>query len=385
MKVAEAARKAYIEQFRDEPEVVAFAPGRINLIGEHTDYNDGYVFPVAIDRGIAVAASKSKGAVSEMISLEVGKGEPFDTSYPVCKEPRSWTVYPAGMAWAIHRELKRDMPNLCAVVHGDLPVASGVSSSAAIEVAFGRVFAEIGGFELDAFRLAQIAQRCEIEFVGVNCGIMDMTASSCAKAGCAMLLDTRTFDIRHVPVPQGLSIALLDTCTPRALSASAYNERRSQCEAAASALGVPSLRDATLESLEASRNDLPDVVFRRARHVITENQRCLDFVAALENGDLRLLGALMAGSHASLRDDYEVSSPELDAMVEAALASPGCVGARMTGAGFGGACVALTRSNDAESFLASTAVGYADRTGREGGLLMCSPSEGAHVVESSLM
>lgn len=382
MKVAEAARRAYIEQFRDEPEAVAFAPGRINLIGEHTDYNDGYVFPVAIDRGIAVAASRSNGSVSEMVSLEVGKGTPFDTSYPINREPKSWTVYPAGMAWAIHRELRKDMPNLCAVVHGDLPVASGVSSSAAIEVAFGRVFAAIEGFELDSFRLAQIAQRCEIEFVGVNCGIMDMTASSCAKAGCAMLLDTRSLEIRHVPVPDGLSIALLDTCTPRALSASAYNERRSQCEAAASALGVPSLRDATGSALEAKKKDLPETVYRRARHVITENQRCLDFVAALEKGDLEALGALMAGSHASLRDDYEVSSPELNAMVEAALASPGCVGARMTGAGFGGACVALTRTGEAKEFLASTEVGYAERTGRNGSFLFCSPSEGAHLVES---
>ncbi|MBI5705501.1 MAG: galactokinase [Armatimonadetes bacterium] len=382
MKVARAARKAYIEQFRDEPEVVAFAPGRINLIGEHTDYNDGYVFPVAIDRGIAVAASRSNGSVSEMTSLEVGKGAPFDTSYPINKEPKSWTVYPAGMAWAIHREFKRAMPNLCAVVHGDLPVASGVSSSAAIEVAFGRVYAAIEGFELDPFRLAQIAQRCEIEFVGVNCGIMDMTASSCAKAGCAMLLDTRSFEIRHVPLPKGLSIALLDTCTPRALSASAYNERRSQCEAAAAALGVPSLRDATESALEAKKNDLPATVFRRARHVITENQRCLDFVAALEGGDFSALGDLMAGSHASLRDDYEVSSPELNAMVEAALASPGCVGARMTGAGFGGACVALTRSKEAANFLDSTKVGYAQRTGRKGSFLLCSPSEGAHIVES---
>lgn len=379
MDIAKKAKGAFIERFGIEPKVVAVAPGRINLIGEHTDYNDGFVFPVAIDRGIAVAASPTDGR-SEMISLEAGEGAPYDTADLSPGTPTGWTVYPAGMSWALGRSLEKRMPNLRAVVHGDLPFASGVSSSAAIEVAFGTCLLALTGADMPAQRLAKIAQECEVEFVGVNCGIMDMTASACGREGHAMLLDTRSLAIRYVPVPDDLSIVLCDTATPRALSASAYNERRSQCETAASALGVPSLRDADGAMLEGARARLDPTVFRRAKHVIGENARCLAYVDALTSGDRTSLGRLMTESHDSLRVDYEVSSFELDRMVEAALASPGCIGARMTGAGFGGACVALVETGSLGAFVSSVEDGYRSRAKCEGRFMACRASAGAHTV-----
>ena len=372
-------RAAFVERFGHEPEIVAVAPGRINLIGEHTDYNDGFVFPVAIDRQTWIAAARSEGP-SAVHSTELGDAAPFDLVSVAPGTIEDWGKYPAGMGWAL-RQSGHHAANLEAVVSSTIPMGSGVSSSAALEMAFAQVWNGLEDLGIANPLLAQLGKVCENGFVGVNSGIMDQMASAMGRKGMAMFLDTRNLHIDYAPVPEELSVVLCDTMKPRALTDSAYNERRSQCELAAKALGVPALRDATLDDLDAKRDSIPDVVYRRARHVITEDARCLAFRDALATNDRHRIGVLMNASHASLRDDYEVSCPELDRMAEAAWSAPGCVGARMTGAGFGGACVALVQSDLVEAFVTATLRGYDVATGLGGEAMACAVVDGARVVD----
>lgn len=362
-----------------EPEVVAVAPGRINLIGEHTDYNQGFVFPAAIDRYIWVAASHSPEG-SQVFSTEKGPGQPFNAATTLPGMVEGWAAYPAGMAWAIRESDFGAMPNITALVHGEIPIGVGVSSSAAIELAFGLAMLKLAGKTIEPVRLAQIAQLCENGYVGVNSGIMDQLASMLGKAGHAIFIDIRSLETRYAPLPKGVAIAICDTGRPRALAESQYNQRRIQCEAASRALGVESLRDATLTQLMDRKPKLDSQVFQRAHHVVTENQRCLDFADALNAGNLEKVGELMRESHASLRDDYAVSSKELDAMSEACNGAVGCIGARMTGAGFGGACVALVHEERFEDFTREALDAFLQRTGIEGSIEMCQTSDGARVV-----
>jgi galactokinase len=366
------------DSFGHTADVSAIAPGRVNLIGEHTDYNDGFVFPAAIDRGLAIAASAVDGP-SRVISAQLGEGTSFDTMSIEPGEIEDWAKYAAGMAWVL-RGAGRPVPNIEVYLSSDIPIGSGVSSSAAIEMAFGVIWNHLGGLGLDNFNLALLGQSCENNFLGLKSGIMDQMASAMGKQDQAMFLDTRSLHIDYAPLPVGIRMVLLDTCKPRALTESAYNERRSQCEKAAAVLGVPALRDATIENLARHQHDLDEVVYRRARHVITENQRALEFKQALGQRDLALIGRLMRASHLSLRDDYEVSCEELDAMAEAATVSVGCVGARMMGAGFGGACIALVHSLNLNEFMEDTLASYRGATGKEGQALVCSAAAGAHIV-----
>ncbi len=362
-------------QFGHEPAWIARAPGRVNLIGEHTDYNDGFVFPAAIDRFTWIAASPTDG-LSELVSANLGLAAPVDVTDSIPGAVTDWGQYAAGMAWAF-REAGYSVGNLRAAVASNVPMGSGVSSSAALEMALAAYWQAESGLDVDQVAMAKIGQRCENGYIGLRTGIMDQLASANGRAGAAMFIDTRSLEIAYAPVPSGLSMVILDTLKPRALTASAYNERRSQCEAAAAVLGVASLRDATLAGLEAAVDQMDPTAFRRARHVISENQRCLDFRLALENSDLDQIGALMAGSHNSLRDDYEVSCTELDAMVEAALASPGVVGVRMTGAGFGGCCIALVNSSQVDAFNRSCLTAYKGKTGLAGMAETCLAADGA--------
>ncbi|MCX7801319.1 MAG: galactokinase [Fimbriimonadales bacterium] len=383
--LVDQAKKAFSERFGGEPEVVTAAPGRVNLIGEHTDYNGGYVFPAAIDRYIVVAGRRSD-APSRLVSLEPGLGEApaFAAADLHRREVQGWAAYAAGVAWVLQQEGFEGVPDVEAVVASNVPMGSGVSSSAALEMAFGKLYDALGRFQLSNKELALYGQRCENRFVGVNCGVMDQMASAMGVAGSAIFLDTLTLDLEPCPLPHGLDIVLCDTRKSRKLAGSEYNERRAQCEAAAQALGVGLLREANLEMLESAKGTLDPLVYRRAYHVITENARCLEFRSALKAGDTELCGWLLRDSHLTLRDDYEVSCRELNVMAEAANAAPGCIGARMTGAGFGGACVALVQAEALGDFVNKASAEYVKRAGREGAFLVCRAVDGARVVESNL-
>jgi galactokinase len=382
--VEEQEAKAKIELLFDRyygssAEIAALAPGRLNLIGEHTDYNEGFVFPVAIDRQVSIAARRTSG-LTTLFSAELGEGESFDAARVSPGDVQGWSAYAAGMAWALREHAGTPVSNVEVTLQSDVPIGSGISSSAALELAFGVIWNKLAKLGLSNQDLAKIAQRCENKFVGVQSGIMDQMASAMGKSGRAMFLDTRSLEIQYAHIPGGLTIALCDTGKARELTASAYNERRSQCEAACTALGVKALRDAGLEELEDHRGSMDDVIYRRARHVITENKRCESFVVALDQKNNAEIGRLMRLSHESLRDDYEVSCAELDTMAECAWNAMGCVGARMTGAGFGGACVALVQSDLIADFIAETALSYNRKTNMGGNFLVCEAAEGARTL-----
>jgi galactokinase len=375
----EQLRAEFEKRFGQPPEVVAVAPGRVNLIGEHTDYNEGFVFPAAIDRQLYVAAAVTGGPTT-LHSSELGEGHEFDANEVRPGDTKGWAAYAAGIAWVLRQEHGARPPEIMALVSSDVPIGSGVSSSAAIELAFAVAWNELAGLGLSNIELAKVGQRCENGFIGLQSGIMDQMASAMGRSGHALFLDTRSLEIEYAPIPNGLTIVICDTGKPRALTDSAYNERRSQCEAASVAMGVATLRDATLADLDAQRAVMDPLIYRRAMHVITENGRCQDFKKVLEAGDIGAIGELMRASHESLRHDYEVSSPELDAMAEAAWVAPGCVGARMTGAGFGGACVALVREDLLAQFVQSASVAYTASSGLAGQFLPCKAVDGARAL-----
>jgi galactokinase len=370
-------KDAFRDSYGGEPELISVAPGRVNLIGEHTDYNDGFVFPAAIDRGLYVAARVTDGP-TRLRSLQMGESGSFEAMSVEPGFSGDWGKYAAGMAWVLRD--RGVIPNVEAIVHSEVPIGSGVSSSAALELAFGMIYNSFAHLELSNKELAVLAQKDENQFVGVNSGIMDQMASAMGKEGCAMFLDTRTLDIVYAHIPNDLAIVLCDTKTPRALTTSAYNERRSQCEEAANVLGVKALRDASMQLLESRKSLMTEVVYRRARHVVSENERCRLFVGALEDNDTELMGKLMRASHESLRDDYEVSSRELNIMAEASWNQPECIGARMTGAGFGGACVALVERARVADFVISVNLDYEKSSGRRGEVMSCLPVEGARIL-----
>jgi galactokinase len=314
----------------------------VNLIGEHTDYNDGFVLPAAIDRQVVAAAGRRAGGRFRAWSLQ--EGQPADLELAEIGPGRveGWAAYPAGVAWALG-QAGAEVGGADLVVDGDVPAGAGLSSSAALECATATALADLSGAGLDRVALAGVARRAENEVVGVPSGVMDQMVSMLGRAGHALFLDTRSLDTEQVPLPleaAGLCLLVLDTRAGHRLVDGAYADRRAACEAAAAVLGVAALRDATLERVEAAAGELGEERFRRARHVVTENARVLEAVGLLRDGELDRLGPLLAASHASLRDDYEVSSPELDTAVEAAVAA-GAIGARMTGAGFGGSAIAL--------------------------------------------
>ena len=371
-----AASSTFESRFGGAAEGRAVAPGRVNLIGEHTDYNDGFVLPMAIDRSTQITFRRRDDRQVVLYSNEFGQEARFDLD-GLRRDGNHWSEYPKGVAWAL-REGGARAGGWEGVVDSDVPIGAGLSSSASFELAVARVFAEIGGLPWDPAAMARVGRACETDWVGVQVGIMDQMISACGVADHAVLLDCRSLETRPVPLPPGTLVAILDTGTRRGLVDSAYNERREQCEAAAASMGVAALRDANEDMLHAASGMGP-VVFRRARHVITENRRTLEAVRAMEEGNAAGMGALMNQSHASLRDDFEVSSDALNAMVNIARRQPGCHGARMTGAGFGGCAVALVAEARAGDFLEEVTTGYREATGHEPALYGCRASAGAHV------
>jgi galactokinase len=367
-EVEQRALEAYRGQFGDEPAVVASAPGRVNLIGEHTDYSGGFVFPCAIDRRVGVALGTGSGG---FVSTD------FDEVRPARGKDGSWADYPRGVIWALG-EAGHPFPEVRAAFAGDVPRASGLSSSAAIEAATALALDTLVGLGLARTSLAMLCQRAENAFVGVNCGIMDQYAALLSRAGAALRIDCRSLESEVVPLPLDraeLALFVCDTRVKRGLGATAYNERRASCERAAAAIGVPLLRDATLVDLST----LQGTDLKRARHVVTEDERVLDAVAALRAGDFAELGRLMYASHDSLRDDFDVSIPELDTFVETAR-RVGAHGARLTGAGFGGCAIALISHDRVEDLARAAEARFAERGFAEPAFYVFTPSEGAEVV-----
>jgi galactokinase len=318
-----------------EPDAVADAPGRVNLLGEHTDYNDGFVLPVAITQRTRVAMRRNGTDQFLLRAAELRQSVRFSFDAPPTEHFASYVFG----CLALARSQRADVPGVDIEVSSEVPMGVGLSSSAALEVATLRCLRQLLDLPFDDVLIAQLAQRAEIEYAGVRCGIMDQMASSLAGTDRALLIDTRSLERRDVPLPAGSAVLVMDSGVARTLAGSGYNQRRSECESAAQQLGVGSLRDVQrIEQIEQLENQL---LRRRARHVFTENARVLQAAGCRDAG---AFGQLMNASHASLRDDYEVSTPELDLLVRWLQAEDGVFGARLTGAGFGGACVALCRS-----------------------------------------
>ncbi len=342
------------------------APGRVNLIGEHTDYNDGFCLPLAIEREVRVVLRPRRDRTVRILSLEQ-PGNPLSFALsrkiPKAATPiERWGDYVKGCAQVLLAE-HVPLVGVDLALTGDVPLGSGLSSSAALEVAIFHALLSAARTTLPAKRIASLAQRAENRYVGVNCGILDQLSSACCVAGQAMLMDCRTLDLAHAPLPKGVAVVIADTGKRRGLVDSAYNERRQQCEAGAAALGVSHLRDVTLHGLWSASRDgkLDDLARRRCEHVVAENGRTQAAYAALLAGDAIAFGHLMDQSHADLRDKFAVSCVELDDLVAISRSLPGCLGSRMTGAGFGGCTVSLVEQRAVRRFVPALTKAYRAR------------------------
>jgi galactokinase len=379
--LAELIEREFERVFGTSPEVVVRAPGRVNLIGEHTDYNDGFVLPAAIDRAVRFAGRRRKDRTVRLHSLDFRVAAEFSLDGIGRDEAQRWSNYVRGVT----KFLQEDGHALCGadlMFGGDVPREAGLSSSAAVEVGATAFWQRLAGLPLDPVYVVKLARRAENEFVGVPCGIMDQFISALGRRDHALFLDCRDLTYRHVPLRADVKIVVCNSGVKRALAQSEYEVRLKQCRHAVAQLGtaglaVKSLRDVESEDLETAHAALSEVLLKRARHVVSENERVLEAVRVLEEGDVERFGELMNASHASLRDDYEVSSKELDTLVELAWKQPGCVGARMTGAGFGGCTVNLVRAEAADDFAKAVASGYEKSLGLKAEIYVCQASDGA--------
>lgn len=389
MTTLERAIASFTAAYGHAPDFVARAPGRVNLLGEHIDYNAGWVLPAAIDRAAYVAVGARADGLVNIQAPDIYSEASFRadqvadkvdaTGHPL----RRWAWYPAGVAWALQaRGLA--VHGLDAVLTSDVPRGSGLSSSAAVEVAFATAWQQLGGWRLEPMDVALTCQRAENQYVGVNSGLMDQFASACGQAGHALLLDCRSLAWETVPMPSEVAIVVADTLQRRELGRSEYNVRRAQCEAAVAVLaqvlpGIRALRDVAVDDFDRHAHLLDPLVAKRALHVVEECARTLAGAQALKAGRLADFGALMNACHASLRDLYEVSIPELDLMVEAAQRLPGCYGARLTGAGFGGCTVNLVAAGAAADFERELGQAYQQATGLRPEIYVCRASAGAGI------
>jgi len=370
----------FVNLYGAEPHLVQ-APGRVNLIGEHTDYNEGFVFPAAIGFQMRIAISKRDDARLVMTSENYAERVDFD----IAKLPGSprghWSDYVVGVARLLIQKIG-PLPGANLLLLGDVPQGAGLSSSASLEVAACCAFLEVAGKTLDGVVMALLCQQAENEYVGARCGIMDQFISVHGKKNHALQLDCRSLDYHLLPIPADVRLVVCNTMVRHTHAAGEYNERRSECEAAARYFaerlpGVKSLRDVTLKDFEQFAEELPEVIRKRCRHVLTENVRVLQAADALRVGDLNLFGKLMNSSHVSLRDDFEVSCEELDLMVELAIQNEGVYGARMTGGGFGGCTINLVKENHIEEFKRKVSAGYESATSRVPEIYISSATDGA--------
>jgi galactokinase len=380
---AETAGK-FEGKFKRKPEWIVAAPGRVNLIGEHTDYNDGFVFPMGIERYTVIAAAPNHSRSIQLFSATNGGTATIDLTKPLVRGETSWANYVRGVIDGFIKK-GQSIPGFDAFLDSNVPMGGGLSSSAALEVATATLLEEATGFKLDPVEKALLAQKAEHDFAGVPCGIMDQFTSVMAKEGHLLLLDCRSRTIELVPLTDpGITILIINTNVKHELTGGEYAERRGQCEKAASILGVPSLRTATLPMLEAARGRMDDVIFRRARHVITEIERTLQAAQEIRQSHWSQVGKLMYASHLSLRDDFEVSCSELDLVVDIAREigeAGGVYGCRMTGGGFGGCTVALVQSQLSGQITSQIGRAYQEKTKIEPAIFSSRPGQGATVLK----
>jgi galactokinase len=376
------------QAFRAHPSISS-APGRVNLIGEHTDYNDGFVLPCAIGFRTYVAVHAREDNKLIMCSEEFTGQFEFDVNALPAVHQGIWCDYPVGVAVALRN---KGFPLLGAnvMVQGEVPLGAGLSSSAALEVASALAFLGLSGGSLPLPQVAQLCQRAENEFVGARVGIMDQFVACLGKAGHALMLDCRSLAYQFVPIPPGVSIVICNTMVRHKLAGGEYNVRRAECEEGVRLLakripGIAALRDVSVAQLEKYRGGLPEKIYQRCEHVVWENQRVLESSKALATGDLSAVGEYMAASHRSLRDLYQVSCFELDSMVESAQGLPGFFGGRMTGGGFGGCTVNLVNTPDAQAFAERIASRYQERTGIHPDVFVSAASDGASVTTNETM
>jgi len=377
-------------QFGKEPVNFFRAPGRVNLLGEHVDYNEGPVLPAAIDRAVYLVASLNESDIVRLSAADLGEQVSFsleglERKVDLAGNPLpGWARYPAGVAWALQSADFKTV-GLQAVYSSDVPIGAGLSSSAAVEMAFAITWQSLGGWSTDRMTLARLCQQAENEYVGVACGLMDQFASAHGVPGHALYFDTRSLDWEAVPLPENTLLIIADSGVRRSLTSSAYNERRANCEEAVEILrqdlpDIQSLRDVTPADFGRLSHNLPPTVRLRADHVIHEIERVHLANTALRSGDRETFGALMFAGHSSLRDLYQVSTPELDALVDIARELPGCIGARLTGAGFGGCTINLVEEGRAEVFIQGLQDRYRQKSGQAAQVYLCKASQGTSQI-----
>lgn len=365
--------------FGSEPFLVR-APGRVNLIGEHTDYNDGFIMPAALEYETRAAVVPRSDRILRVHSAKIGETREFNLDDPAPQPKRDWTDYVFGVAVALAGAGKK-LKGADILVASSVPVGSGLSSSAALEVSIGYSLLTVAGLPIDTVELAKLCQKAENEFVGMRCGIMDQFISCNGQHDHALMIDCRSLEKRPVPIDPRARIVVANSMVHHELASGEYNKRRASCEEAVRLLSpvlgpIKALRDVTPADLEANKGLLSDVTYRRARHIVTENERVLEAADALAAGDLPRCGALMNQSHVSMRDDYEISCEEVDILVDIAQKQPGVFGSRMTGGGFGGSTVSLVDASLADAFMENVRTAYEKATGLKSTIFACSPQQG---------
>jgi galactokinase len=390
MEIIDRITNIFQNKFGGAPAYIARAPGRVNLLGEHVDYNDGFVLPAAIDRATYMAFSPMDSHQNTLVAADLNQ-QAFFSPQTVSSKTQTdgsplpeWAHYPAGVMWALHED-QRDTHGMNAVYASDVPRGSGLSSSASVEMAFMIAWQTLGAWTLPAMQQALLAQKAENQYVGVNCGIMDQFASACGVENHLLLLDCRSLEWKTIPLPEDISIVIADTKVRRKLMSGEYNKRRRACEEAVRLLKadlpkIKSLRDVSVEEFSRFAGKLPDEVAKRARHVVEEIERTKQAPALLEARNVQEFGRLMNECHVSLRDLYEVSCPELDVMARIAQSLEGCYGARLTGAGFGGCTVNLVAREQAERFSELLATRYYSEMEYQPEICITRASNGAELL-----
>lgn len=384
MHPKELSQQLFTKTFHRTAELTVYAPGRVNIIGEHTDYNEGFVMPCAINYGTAISGAKRNDSIFKVYAADLEQFDEFRLDQPIVPNAeQKWTGYVRGVVKFVQERCPEFTQGAELVISGNVPLSAGLSSSASLEVAVGKFCQQLGNLSLNNTELALIGQKAENRFVGCQCGNMDQLISALGQEDHLLMIDCRSLATKPTPIPHHVAVMIVNSHVKHDLVAGEYNTRRRQCEAAATFFGVKALRDVSFEQFKQKEAELIALdadVAKRARHIVTENQRVLDAVAALERGDLTRLGELMGQSHDSMRDDFEITTPEIDYLVELAQQAIGNTGgARMTGGGFGGCIVAVAPQEKVEAVRQIIAENYQKQTGLKEDFYVCSASQGVSV------